>query len=63
MVKRILASCVIALVTSALVTGVVYAVSINWGASANPIYDETGIGGTVPPQTDRLPPRPQSLLR
>ena len=47
MVKRILASCVIALVTSALVTGVVYAVSINWGASANPIYDETGIGGTV----------------
>jgi hypothetical protein len=29
-----------------IVAAVAHAVSINWGAAANPIYDESGLGGT-----------------
>jgi hypothetical protein len=45
--EKLTKSAILAILLILATVTLVYAVSVNWGASNNPIYDQTGVGGTV----------------
>ena len=44
---KLIKSAALAVLLLLVTVTLAYAVSVNWGASPNPIYDQTGVGGTV----------------